>query len=108
MLYAYLALLLEKLRALDVLVKKKPDLFIQIYKTVKSNVIHTSLVMSGKKKQEKDIAPSINPEERPVLQDYKSTDNESGNTNTCQDCGKVFSSKEELAVHYNKIHAESF
>jgi hypothetical protein len=51
--------------------------------------------MSGKKKQEKDIAPSINPEERPDLQDYKITDNESGNTNTCQDCGKVFSSKEE-------------
>ena len=92
MLHAYLALLLEKLRALDVLVKKKPDLFIQIYKTVKSNVIHTSLVMSGKKKQEKDIAPSINPEERPDL----------------QDCGKVFSNKEELAVHYNKIHAESY
>lgn len=66
------------------------------------------IVMSGKKKQEKDIAPSINPEERPDLQDYKSTDKESGNTNSCQDCSKVFSSKEELAVHYNKIHAESF
>ena len=64
--------------------------------------------MSGKKKQERDIAPSINPEERPDLQDYKSTDKESGNTNTCQDCGNEFSSKEELAVHYNKIHAESF
>jgi hypothetical protein len=64
--------------------------------------------MSEKKKQEKDIAPGINPEERPDLQDYKSTDKESGDTNTCQDCSKVFSSKEELAVHYNKIHAESF
>jgi hypothetical protein len=64
--------------------------------------------MSGKKKQEKDIAPSIHPEERPYLQDYKSSDKESGSTSTCQDCGKVFSSKEELAVHYNKIHAESF
>jgi hypothetical protein len=108
LLYAYLALLLEKLRALDVLVKKKPDLFIQIYKTVKSNVIPTFLVMSGKKKQEKDIAPSINPEERPDLQDYRSTDKDSGNTNTCQDCGKAISNKEELAVHYNKIHAESY
>jgi|RhiMethySRZTD1v2_1073278.scaffolds.fasta_scaffold33863_9 hypothetical protein len=27
--------------------------------------------MSGKTKQERDIAPSINPEERPDLQDYK-------------------------------------
>ena len=38
--------------------------------------------MSEKKNQKKDIAPSINPEERPDLQDYKSTDKESGNTNT--------------------------
>jgi hypothetical protein len=34
--------------------------------------------MSGKKKQEKDIASSISPEKRPYLQDYKSTDKESG------------------------------
>jgi hypothetical protein len=64
--------------------------------------------MSGKKKRERDIAPSINSEERPNLQDYKSTDQESENTNACQGCGKEFPSKEELAIHYNKIHAESF
>jgi hypothetical protein len=63
--------------------------------------------MSENKKQEKDMAPSINPEERPDLQDYKSSDKES-DTNTCQDCGKMFSSKEELVVHYDKNHAESF
>jgi hypothetical protein len=63
--------------------------------------------MSGTKKQEKD-ATQFKPEERPDLQDYKSRDKESGNTNTCQDCGKEFSSKEELAVHCNKIHAESY
>jgi hypothetical protein len=40
--------------------------------------------MSGTKKQEKDITPSINPKERPDLQDYKSRDKESGNTNTWQ------------------------
>ena len=31
----------------------------------------TFLVMSGKKKQERDIAPSINAEERPDLEDYR-------------------------------------
>ena len=35
-----------------------------------------------------DVAHSMNPEERPNLQDYK--DKESANTNTCQDCNKVF------------------
>jgi hypothetical protein len=49
----------------------------------------------------------MNPEERPDLQDYKSKDKESANTNTCRECGKAFSSKEELAVHYNKDHADS-
>lgn len=63
--------------------------------------------MSENKKQEKDIAPSTNPEERPDLQDYKSKDRESANTNICRDCGKAFSSNEELAVHYNKDHADS-
>jgi hypothetical protein len=63
--------------------------------------------MSENKKQEKDFAPNMNPEERPDLQDYKSKDKESANTNTCRECGKAFSSKEELAVHYNKDHADS-
>jgi hypothetical protein len=34
--------------------------------------------MSQNKKKEKDIAPSINPEERPDLEDYKSKDKPSG------------------------------
>jgi C2H2 type zinc finger protein len=59
-------------------------------------------------KKEQDAAPSTNPEERPDLQDYKSTDKEPSNTNTCQDCGKVFSSIGELTAHYKKDHPESF
>jgi hypothetical protein len=55
-----------------------------------------------------DVAPSMNPEERPDLQDYKRTDKEASKTNTCQDCGKVFSSIEELTAHYKKDHPESF
>jgi hypothetical protein len=44
---------------------------------------------SEEKRESEDVAPSVNPEERPDLQDYK--DKESRNTNTCQDCNKVFS-----------------
>jgi Zinc finger, C2H2 type len=55
-----------------------------------------------------NIAPSTNRGERPDLQDYKSTDKVSANTNTCQDCGKVFPSTEELTTHYKKDHPESF
>jgi hypothetical protein len=53
-----------------------------------------------------DVAPSMNPEERPNLQDYK--DEESTNTNTYQDCNKVFSSTQELTAHYKKEHSQSF
>jgi Zinc finger, C2H2 type len=53
-----------------------------------------------------DVAPSMNPEDRPDLQDYK--DKESANTNKCQDCNKVFSSIEELTSHYKKEHPELF
>ena len=55
-----------------------------------------------------NIAPGTNPGEKPNLQDYKSTDKASANTNTCQDCGKVFPSTEELTMHYKKDHPESF
>ena len=58
--------------------------------------------------ENKDVVPSMNPEERPDLQDYKSTDKQSANINTCQDCSKVFSNTEELTVHYKKDHPESF
>jgi hypothetical protein len=60
---------------------------------------HIFFIMS----ENKDVVPSMNPEERPDLQDYKSSDKQSVNTNTCQDCGKVFPSTEELTVHYRKI-----
>jgi hypothetical protein len=62
--------------------------------------------MLEEKRESEDVAPSMNPEERPNLQDYK--DKESTNTNTCQDCNKVFSSTEELTAHYKKEHPESF
>jgi len=52
------------------------------------------------------VAPGMKPDERPTLQDYK--DKESADTNTCQDCNKVFSSTEELIAHYKKEHPESF
>ena len=53
--------------------------------------------MSEERRATGDVAPSMNPEERPNLQDYK--DKESANTNTCQDCNKVFSSIEELTIN---------
>jgi hypothetical protein len=59
-----------------------------------------------KKKRKWRWSTSMNPEERPDLQDYK--DKESTNTNTCQDCNKVFSSIEELTAPYKKEHPESF
>lgn len=58
-------------------------------------MFYTIFIMSEDKKVQ-DVAPSMNPEERPDLQDYKRTDKEASKTNTCQDCGKVFSSIEEL------------
>ena len=60
--------------------------------------------MLEEKRESEDVEPSMNPEERLNLQDYK----ESTNTNTCQDCNKVFSSTEELTAHYKKEHPESF
>jgi hypothetical protein len=55
-----------------------------------------------KKKEEEGFSPSMNPDERPDLEDYKSR--ESPTTHTCKDCNKVFSTVEELATHYKKDH----
>jgi hypothetical protein len=59
----------------------------------------------------KDFVPSKNLEEMPTLQDYMSKDREStklrANTNTCKNCGKVFTNTEELAAHYKKDHPAS-
>jgi hypothetical protein len=65
---------------------------------------HIFLIMSEDKE---DVTPGMNPEERPNLQDYKSSDRLSANTNSCQECGKVFPSTEELTTHYQKEHPES-
>ena len=43
---------------------------------------------SEDKRESEDVASSMKPEGRPNLQDYK--DKELTNTNTCQDCNKVF------------------
>jgi hypothetical protein len=59
----------------------------------------------SEKRESEDVAPSMNPEERPNLQDYK---DKSATTNTCQDCNKIFSSTEELKAHYKNEHPESF
>jgi len=63
-------------------------------------------MLSELKSESGDVAPGMKPDERPTLQDYK--DKESANTNTCQDCNKVFSSTEELIAHHKKEHPESF
>jgi hypothetical protein len=63
-------------------------------------------MLSEEKRESEDVAPSMSPEERLNLQDYK--DKESTNANTCQDCNKVYSSTEELTAHYKKEHPESF
>jgi hypothetical protein len=62
--------------------------------------------MVEERKETGDLVPSMNPDERSDLQDYK--DKESAKTNTCQDCNKEFSSVEELTAHYKKEHPESF
>jgi hypothetical protein len=59
-----------------------------------------------RRESEEDVAPSMNPEERPNLQNYK--DKESANTNSCQDCNKVFSNTDELNAHYKKELLKSF
>jgi hypothetical protein len=51
--------------------------------------------MPEERRETEEVAPSMNPEERPNLQDYK--DKESAKTNTCQDCNKVFSTAKCLA-----------
>ena len=55
----------------------------------------------------KDVAPSMNPEEIPTLQDYMSKDRESTKTNACKYCDRVFPSTEELTAHNKKGHPES-
>jgi hypothetical protein len=59
------------------------------------------------KKKEDIVAPSMNPEERPNLRDYKSGES-SEKANNCEYCKKSFSNMEELTAHYRKEHPESF
>jgi hypothetical protein len=60
-------------------------------------------------KKKKDVAPSINPDERPNLGNYKSkepkADQKKGHI--CDECRKSFFSMDELTTHYKKAHPES-
>ena len=57
------------------------------------------------------VAPSINPEDRSDLHDYKSNEEESSkrahsSSSSCKYCNKTYSNMEELTAHYRKEHPE--
>jgi hypothetical protein len=63
--------------------------------------------------KKKDVAPSINEDEKPHVGDYLSKDKEltserKNGGHICDDCGKGFQTMEELTAHYKKEHPESF
>ena len=62
---------------------------------------------NNRSKKKDIVAPSMNPEERPNLHDYKSGES-SEKANNCEYCKKSFSNMEELTAHYRKEHPESF
>ena len=63
---------------------------------------------NNESKKKEIVAPSMNPEERPNLRDYKSGESSSEKANNCEYCKKSFSNMEELTAHYRKEHPESF
>ena len=55
------------------------------------------------------VAPSMNREDSPDLQSYKSSQQPSNRVETynrCKYCNNAFSSLEKLAAHYRKEHPE--
>jgi hypothetical protein len=62
--------------------------------------------------KEDAVAPGMNPEDRPDLQDYMSKEQPSqraGNSsNNCKYCNKTSSTMEQLTARYRKEHPESF
>jgi hypothetical protein len=58
-------------------------------------------------RKEDVIAPTMSPEDRPDLQNYRSKQQPSNRVETynrCKYCNNAFSSMEELAAHYRKEH----
>jgi hypothetical protein len=72
--------------------------------------IHFLIMPEEKRNQEEHFAPSISPEERSALEEYKSKDRESPSqqTHICQHCNKEFSTIDGLTAHYKEDHPESF
>ncbi|MFL6326917.1 MAG: hypothetical protein ACJ71K_11840 [Nitrososphaeraceae archaeon] len=60
-------------------------------------------------RKEDVVAPSMNREDSPNLQSYKSSQQASNRVETynrCKYCNNAFSSLEKLAAHYRKEHPE--
>ena len=61
--------------------------------------------------KKKDLAPSRSEDEKPHLNDYLSKDKEitsdRKNGHICDECGKSFSTMEDLTSHYRKDHPEA-
>jgi hypothetical protein len=70
--------------------------------------------MSENTEKKEDVAPGISEDEKPHVGDYLSKDKEELTSHRknmghiCDDCGKSFSTMEELTNHYKKDHPESF
>jgi hypothetical protein len=60
-------------------------------------------------RKEDVVAPTMSPEDRPGLQNYRSKQQPSNRVETynrCKYCNNAFSSMEELTAHYRKEHPE--
>ncbi|MFL6368770.1 MAG: hypothetical protein ACJ72T_09540 [Nitrososphaeraceae archaeon] len=60
-------------------------------------------------RKEDVVAPTMSPEDRPDLQNYRSKQQPSNRVETynrCKYCNNAFSSLEKLAAHYRKEHPE--
>jgi hypothetical protein len=58
-------------------------------------------------RKEDVVAPTMSPEDRPDLQNYRSKQQPSNRVETynrCKYCNNAFSSMEELSAHYRKEH----
>jgi hypothetical protein len=70
-------------------------------------------MMSENTKKREGVAPGTSEDEKPHVDDYLSKDKEvtsdrKNGDHICDDCGKSFSTLEELTTHNKKDHPESF
>jgi len=64
--------------------------------------------MPNEDKSNNDFAPTVREDEKPSLRDYQDKESKKDNRNKrCGECGKAFSSDEELTSHYRKEHPEA-